>query len=118
GGRHRFVNTINFLTRLNCTGRAKYLEVAREFASRYEQPGLLIAISDFFDEGDCLRPLQFLSDFGHELLLIHVYADEDRTPPWDGQLDITDAETGAHIELTLDRRAREEYEAAFDVHAR
>ncbi len=33
------------------------------------------------------------ADFGHELMLLHVWADEDREPPWDGELELEDAET-------------------------
>jgi hypothetical protein len=118
GGRHRFVHAVNFLTRVALGGRTDYMAIAREFCSRYEQPGLLIVISDFFDDSDCLRPLQFLADFGHELLLVHLWADEDRSPAWEGQLEITDAETGRRLELTFDREARQRYTDAFEGHAR
>ena len=36
----------------------------------------------------CEKPLQYLADFGHELMLIQVWADEDRTPPWEGELEL------------------------------
>jgi uncharacterized protein (DUF58 family) len=118
GGRHRFVNAINFLSRVPAGGRTNYLSISRDFVARYEQRGLLIVVSDFFDDTDCLRPLQLLADFGHELLLVHLWAEEDRTPPWEGQLEITDAESSNRLELTFDRGAREQYTAAFDDHAR
>jgi uncharacterized protein (DUF58 family) len=118
GGRHRFVNAVNFLSRVPAGGRTEYLPIAREFISRYQQRGLLIIVSDFFDDADCLRPLQYLADFGHELLLIHVWADEDRSPAWEGQLEITDAETGQRLELSFDRDARERYTEAFDAQSR
>ena len=49
GGRHRFVTAMNFLSRVPAGGRTNYLSIAREFISRYEQRGLLIIVSDFFD---------------------------------------------------------------------
>ena len=118
GGRHRFIPAVNFLQGLQPGGRTNFFEVARQFITKYPQRGLLIIISDFLDETDCERPLQYLADFGHELMLLHVWDQEDRDPPWEGQLDLTDAETGATIEIGFDSGARENYARAFDEFAK
>jgi len=117
GGRHRFQPALNFLSALRAGGQTDFLEVAREFISTYPQQGLVIVISDFLDDGDCEKPLQYLSDFGHELILIQVFDPSDREPPWEGELDLEDAETGQHVELAFDSDARAEYTAAFDEYA-
>ncbi len=117
GGRHRFVPAMNFLSSMELRGRSNFLAVTRQFIGKYPQRGLLIVISDFLDDGDCPKALEYLADFGHELLLIHLWADEDRTPPWDGELDLEDAETGASLQLTFDDKARERYMSAFDEYA-
>ena len=70
------------------------------------------------DDAGCERPLQYLADFGHELILVQVWADEDREPDWDGLLDLTDAETGETLEIGFDNAARASYTQAFDAHAR
>ena len=62
--------------------------------------------------------LQFLADFGHELMLLHIWDDEDRDPPWEGQLDLTDAETGSMLEIGFDAAARRNYTVAFDEFAK
>lgn len=118
GGRHRFAPAVRFLTALETGGKTSFLQVARQFVSRYLQRGLLIVISDFLDDADCSKALQYLGDFGHELLLIQVWTEEDRTPPWDGQLELTDAETGSRLELEFDAHARASYVTAFDAYAR
>jgi uncharacterized protein (DUF58 family) len=114
GGRHRFQPAANFLSAIKPQGQTDFLKVARDFVSNYPQRGLLLVISDFLDETDCEKPLQFLSDFGHELILLHVWASEDREPPWEGELELEDAETGQHAELSFDSDARAQYTAAFD----
>ena len=116
GGRHRFIPAVNFLQDLKPAGRTNFFEVARQFITKYPQRGLLIIISDFLDETDCERPLQYLADFGHELILVQIWADEDREPPWMGELELEDAETGNKIELAFDEEARAQYTAAFDEH--
>lgn len=117
GGRHRFAPAVEFLSQLKPAGATNCFQTAREFILRYLQRGLLIVISDFLDDGDCQKALQFLADFGHELLLIHLWADEDREPPWEGELELTDAESGTRLQLQFDRKAREDYTSAFDGYA-
>jgi len=118
GGRHRFAPVVEFLTSLTPGGATSYFQVARQFTSKYSQRGLLIAISDFLDDEDCGKPLQYLADFGHELFLVHVWDEKDRTPPWGGELQLVDAETGAARELDVDEEARSRYTERFDVYAK
>lgn len=117
GGRHRFQPASNFLSGLRPGGVTNFLDVSKAFISKYPQRGLVIVISDFLDDHDCEKPLQFLSDFGHELILVQVYADEDREPPWDGELEIEDAETGQRLELAFDPESRARYTAEFDEYS-
>lgn len=117
GGRHRFQPAATFLSALKAGGKTNFLDISRAFIAKYMQRGLVIVISDFLDDGDCEKPLQFLSDFGHEVILVQVWAPEDRIPPWEGELDLEDAETGQHIELAFDADARAMYTAGFDEYA-
>ncbi len=114
GGRHRFPGVMESLMALSPGGVTDYLAMVREFAGNYSQRGLVIIISDFLDDNGCERALQFLTDFGHELMLLQIWADEDRTPPWIGELDLRDAETGAALKLDFDDAARDRYTRAFD----
>ncbi len=118
GGRHRFQRAVNFLTDLKPGGSTDYMSTARNFLARFPQPGLLLVISDFLDDQDCEKPLQFLADFGHELILLHIWSEEDREPPWEGELELEDAETGERVELAFDAEARARYTAEFDEHAK
>jgi uncharacterized protein (DUF58 family) len=117
GGRHRFSPAMEYLGALRTGGRTDYLEVVRQFISTHPQRGLLIIISDFLDDAGCEKPLQYLADFGHELLLTQVWSEEDRTPPWLGDLDLVDAETDAHLQLQFDETARASYTQGFDKYA-
>jgi len=117
GGRHRFSPVAGFLEALEPATTTDFFHVSREFISTYLQHGLLIVISDFLEDGDCALPLQYLADFGHELLLLQVYSPADREPPEDGELELEDAETGSRIQLSVDAGARREYTAAFDAYS-
>lgn len=115
GGRHRIGPVADYLTGLQAGGASNYLQVARDFVQRHVNRGLIIVISDFLSEGELDKPFQYLAEFGHELLLVQLWADEDRTPPWDGELALADIESGAELELDFDSEARERYTAAFDT---
>jgi len=117
GGRQRFQPVANYLQALKPGGATHFIDVTRDFIARYPQRGLVIVISDFLDDVSCEKPLQYLADFGHEMILIHLWADEDRQPPWDGELDLEDAETGTRVQLAFDDSARAGYTAAFDDYA-
>jgi hypothetical protein len=74
-------------------------------------------ISDFLDDRGCERALQYLTDFGHELMLLQIWADEDRTPPWVGELELRDAESGEAMKLDFDEEARKRYVQSFDEYS-
>jgi uncharacterized protein (DUF58 family) len=117
GGRHRFSPVMDYLSGLEAKGRTSFYQSVRQFISRYAQRGLLIVISDFLDDDGCEKALQYLADFGHELLLVQVWSEEDRLPPWTGELELVDAESGSHVKMQVDEKAREKYTAAFDQYA-
>jgi uncharacterized protein (DUF58 family) len=114
GGRHRYAGVAESLSAIEPGGTTDYVATIREFIGTYRQRGLVIIISDFLDDNGCERALQYLTDFGHELLLIQIWADEDRTPPWTGELELRDAETGAGLKLDFDDESRRRYTLAFD----
>jgi hypothetical protein len=71
----------------------------------------------FLTSEDIEKPLQYLAEFGHELMLLQVWSPEDREPPWDGELALQDAESDAHIEIDFDDETRQHYTASFDEYA-
>ncbi|MDQ6666158.1 MAG: DUF58 domain-containing protein [Acidobacteriota bacterium] len=117
GGRHQFSPVMDYLGALKTSGKTNFIGVVREFVAQFSQRGLLIVISDFLDDTGSEKPLQYLSDFGHELLLVQIWAEEDRVPPWTGELELVDAETNENLKLQFDEEARERYTRAFDEFA-
>jgi uncharacterized protein (DUF58 family) len=117
GGRYRFQPALRYLSALKPAGHTDFLQIARDFITEYPHPGLMIVLSDFLDDADCEKPIQYLADFGHELVLLQVWAEEDRDPPWEGELDLEDAETGTRLQLAFGEDARASYTQAFDEYS-
>jgi uncharacterized protein (DUF58 family) len=117
GGRHRFSVVADRLSALEAGGITDYHAMVREFIGSYAQRGLVIVISDFLDDRGCEQALQYMVDFGHELMLVQVWEEEDRNPPWTGELELHDAETGGTLKIDFDEHARTRYIRAFDEYA-
>ncbi|MBI5281956.1 MAG: DUF58 domain-containing protein [Candidatus Solibacter usitatus] len=117
GGRHRFGPVNDFLSAVEPGGKTSFFDVARLFISAYQKPGLLIIVSDFLDDSDALKPLQYLADFGNELVLVQLWSPSDREPALSGDVALTDSESGANLELSLDPNACRAYTQAFDRYA-
>ncbi len=117
GGRHRFTPLSRFLEALKPGGTTAFHKVVREFLNDYPQRGLVIVISDFLDDSGCDKALQYLADYGNELMLIQIWSDEDRTPPWTGECDLVEAESGARLHIHVDAEARARYTEEFDKFA-
>jgi uncharacterized protein (DUF58 family) len=114
GGRHRFAVASDFISGLKTGGRSDFRNSIRQFLSMAPASGLAVILSDFLDDSDCTGSLQHLADYGQELLLVQVAGPEDRTPPWEGELELLDAESGALLRVHMDQNAAAEYTAAYD----
>ncbi len=118
GGRHRFARASEFLRGLETGGVSDFAASIRQFAGEVRTPGLVLVVSDFLDEGECAAALQRLAGQGHELALVQIASPEDRLPPWDGELELADAESGEMIRVQMNRDSAREYQAAFDAYCR
>lgn len=117
GGRHRFQPVETFLRSLRAGGETNFMDLSRQFLNRYPQRGLTIVVSDFLSEADVLKPLQHMADFGHELMLVQLWGEEDRAPSDQGEVELVEAESGEEVRISVDDESRRQYTAAFDAHA-
>lgn len=118
GGRHRFAGASAFLSSLETGGRSDFTAAIRQYGSATTTPSLIVLLSDFLDEGDCASALQLLAEQGHELHVVQIEGPEDRTPPWEGELELADAETGKLMRVQMDAESSREHADAYDAYCR
>ncbi len=91
------------------TGEIDFERQARQFTAVNKRPGLLIIISDFLYPNGYEKGLKHLQAQGHEIILLHTLAEDERHPDLNGDLRLVDVETGNAQEVSLTRWMRERY---------
>jgi hypothetical protein len=70
----------------------------REMVARSPRRGLVILISDLYDDTEALaRGLALLRQAGHEVLVFHLLDRDEREFPFHGPLEFVDLETGERM---------------------
>jgi uncharacterized protein (DUF58 family) len=99
-GRGHIWRMFEFLNELKPTGQTSLHTFCREFAMKYRQRGIVVLISDLLDPAGYDEALKFLLHGNNDVYVIHVLADEELEPTVAGHLDLVDAETEDHTEIT------------------
>ena len=93
--------------------------VVRELLERARRPGILVLITDgLAADGDVEawpRALARARAAGHDVRLVQILSQDELDPPWDGDLELVDAESGGTVDVTFDARAREAYAHRLEV---
>lgn len=111
--RSRITHLRTILEELHVTDPGQETSVApvlHDIAERIHRRGLVIVISDLFDDPEeIIKALHHFRYRRHEVIVLHVMAEEERTFPFEGQMLFNDLE-GLNDRVQLDARAiRAEY---------
>jgi uncharacterized protein (DUF58 family) len=101
-GRHHLHLCLAELGRLAARGTVGIASALRKTASVLGRRGMVVAISDFYDEDASLKEVRRLSRMGHDVVVVHVLAREELTGLRGSAIEIEDLETGATIVTNAD----------------
>jgi len=110
-GRHHLHLYLAALARLTADGTMAMTTSLRRVGSVLRRRGLIVVISDFYEEEPALAEIRRLSRMGHDVVTIHVLAREELTLARGGATEFVDLETGATLVASPDA-AGESYERA------
>ena len=102
-GRRWMFKSIEFLTHLETEGVSNLSEVARQFAIRHPQPGIVILLSDFFEKGGYEVGLRYLLGRNYDVYVVQTLSPEEIDPPLVGDLRLMDVEDDDAAEVTVSR---------------
>lgn len=117
GGRHRFAGASRFIGGLSTGGSSDFAGATRQFLQAGPSSGLTVILSDFLSNGNDQKALQYLADYGQELMLLHIAGPEDAAPTDQGEFELVDAESGEVLRMSVDRSVIDDYVNAFEQHA-
>jgi uncharacterized protein (DUF58 family) len=110
-GKAHIVPMLRFLDGVQAGGRTSLAASVRAFLARHrrQRRGLVILISDFYDEAGYREALDLLRYDRFEIIVIQISAPEELRPTLRGDVTIRDIETGQERELTLSPYALQAY---------
>jgi hypothetical protein len=113
-GKDQVLGLLRFLDRLTPGGvRTDLSSVARTFAHRAPRRGLVLIISDLYDQDGFRRGVDLLRHRRFEPHLIQIHTPEEAAPDLLGELELEDIETGDQRRVIVTERRRREYREKF-----
>lgn len=119
-GKTQFHSVLEFLRNAPAADRATNLrECVRAFTQRMKRRGLVVVLSDFFDEGGWEEPLSLLRHDQFDVHVLQVLHPAELAPEELGDLRLVETEGSRTLEITANeallRRYREEISAFNDA---
>ncbi|MCQ3935653.1 MAG: DUF58 domain-containing protein [Chloroflexi bacterium] len=92
----------SFLENLQPGGITNLDASLQHYALKPRRPGLVILISDLLDAGGYQAGLRPMQGRGHDAALVHVLSPDELDPPFSGDLQLVDIESGQTQDISLD----------------
>jgi len=115
-GRQHLRRLLAALSAIEPRGSWRGADVVRQAAERLTRRGLLIVLSDFYDDEErTIAELRRAARMGHEVALFQILSSDELELPYGRDLELTDLETGARLAINtvLARREYKDGIAAF-----
>lgn len=113
-GKDRILSVLRFLDQLSVGGqRTDLRNVAKSLVHRDQRTGLVIIISDLFDQEGFRGGVDMLRHRRFELHLIQIHSREEANPQWLGDIELEEVETGLRRKITVTERKLKQYRELF-----
>ena len=109
-GRNQFLPVEEFLANLVPGGATAFSEAIKEYALRTKDPGVAVVISDLLDPAGYESGLRALMERRFDIHVVHVLSRDELHPPFGGDLELVDAESGELREVSVDAETLRAYE--------
>jgi uncharacterized protein (DUF58 family) len=96
-GRHHLRVLLGALGRTRPGGKTPVAEALRRAGALMKRRGLVVALSDFYEEQDALTEIKRLARMGHDVVVVHTLASEEITLRIAGAVEFEDLESGARL---------------------
>lgn len=101
-GRHHLRLLLATLARIPCEGDEGITSSLKRAAMLLRRRGLIVILSDFYDDETALVEVRRLGRMGHDVIVIHVLSRQELTLPRGGAVEFEDLETGGTLVTSPD----------------
>jgi len=113
-GKDRILSILRFLEQIDTRGgRTDLARVVRGFVHRAQRTGLVVIISDLYDQEGFQRGVDLLRHRRFEPHLIQLHSREEANPTALGDVELEEVETGLRRKLTITERKLKQYRELF-----
>lgn len=98
-----------FAKSLEVRGATELDRACQVYLARSRGRGIVVLLTDFFDEAGYEAPLRRLQSSGSDLYAIHVLSSDEIDPPVVGDLKLVDSESGRFTEISVSRTLIKRY---------
>lgn len=113
-GKGQILNIFEYLENLDISEATNMKAACRTFCARGSDSGLVVMISDFFDEAGFEKPLKTLFFAKHDLSAICVHEPTEAHPDYRGAVRFTDSETGDIQMINISPRMLKRYQKEYE----
>lgn len=113
-GKARIFKAFHFLRGLRADGETSLEASLKTFVAQHKRRGLVVLISDFYDDEGFERGINVLRYAKFEPFVLHIVDPNDARPELHGDLRILDSETGASRDITATPKLLERYRLAYE----
>ncbi|MFO1065065.1 MAG: DUF58 domain-containing protein [Pirellulales bacterium] len=115
-GKDRILSVLRFLDNLKASGQKTDLSrVVRGLIHRAQRTGLVIIISDLFDQDGFQKGVDLLRHRKFEPHVVQIHTRDEAEPKMLGDIELEEVETGALRKLTITERKLKEYTRLFQA---
>ena len=111
------VTMLKILDAMESARSTGFAQAMKQFATRTRNPGVVLLITDLLaDEEELFSGLVSLQRGRHDVILLHLLAEDEINPPLEGPFNLVDSEDGSSVRITIDAGLRQLYLKRLNSH--
>lgn len=110
-GRRMMAQVVKFLEDIPVEGKSHFAAVARQFALRQTQKGVVLLLSDFMDKGGFEEGFRYLLGRQMDIYVLQILSPQEVEPDLTGDLRLVDVEDDDVAEITVSKPLLDKYKA-------
>jgi uncharacterized protein (DUF58 family) len=115
-GKTQILKIFEFLENLEVAEQTDMNRALSAFVARKRPKGLVVVVSDFWDEAGYERALKLAYTAGYDLSAVCLHHEYEAHPKWRGTVMLTDTESGRRQQISINARSLRKYAREYDAY--